>query len=160
MRTIHEWLEEYGESHQNPINKMIHWVCVPFILLSLLGLLSSLSFPLDISFTLFDISVSLSWSIVLIAIATLFYVSLSFSLTIGMLLISSIALVINHYLSTMIDLELWKTSLIIFVLAWVGQFLGHKIEGKKPSFFQDIQFLLIGPAWLLSFIYNKLNIKI
>ena len=52
-----------------------------------------------------------------------------------------------------------KTSLIIFVIAWIGQFIGHKIEGKKPSFFEDIQFLLIGPAWLLSFIYNKLGIK-
>ena len=160
MRNINDWLEEYGESHQNPTNKAIHWVCVPLILISLLGLLSSLWFPGNISFTLFDIPVPLSWSIVLIAIATIFYVSLSFSLTIGMLVISIIALVINYYLSVLIELELWKTSLIIFVLAWMGQFIGHNIEGKKPSFFKDIQFLLIGPAWLLSFIYNKLNIKI
>ena len=50
-------------------------------------------------------------------------------------------------------------SLMIFIVAWIGQFIGHKIEGKKPSFFQDLQFLLIGPAWLLSFIYDKLGIK-
>ena len=90
MRNINDWLEEYGESHQNPTNKAIHWVCVPLILISLLGLLSSLWFPGNISFTLFDIPVPLSWSIVLIAIATIFYVSLSFSLTIGMLVISII----------------------------------------------------------------------
>jgi uncharacterized membrane protein YGL010W len=41
----------------------------------------------------------------------------------------------------------------------VGQFIGHKIEGKKPSFFKDILFLLIGPLWLLSFIYKKVGIS-
>jgi uncharacterized membrane protein YGL010W len=51
-------------------------------------------------------------------------------------------------------------ALFVFVLAWIGQFIGHKIEGKKPSFIKDIQFLLIGPIWLLSDIYNKLKIPI
>ena len=58
------------------------------------------------------------------------------------------------------DPEVWRLSLAIFIVAWIGQFIGHKIEGKKPSFFEDLQFLLIGPAWLLSFIYNKLGIKL
>jgi uncharacterized membrane protein YGL010W len=49
-------------------------------------------------------------------------------------------------------------SLIIFAVAWVFQFVGHKIEGAKPSFLEDLQFLLIGPAWLLHFIYKKLGI--
>ena len=59
-----------------------------------------------------------------------------------------------------LTVELWKVSTVIFIFAWVGQFVGHKIEGKKPSFFQDIQFLLIGPAWLLSFIFKRYGIKI
>ena len=50
--------------------------------------------------------------------------------------------------------------LTIFIFSWAGQFIGHKIEGKKPSFLKDIQFLLIGPAWLLSFIYKKINISL
>ena len=58
------------------------------------------------------------------------------------------------------DPEVWRLSSVIFVVAWIGQFIGHKIEGKKPSFFEDIQFLLIGPAWLLSFIYNKIGIRL
>ena len=64
-------------------------------------------------------------------------------------------LLIENYFVT----PLWIISLYIFVIAWIGQFIGHKIEGKKPSFFQDLQFLLIGPAWLLSFVYNKIGIK-
>jgi len=54
--------------------------------------------------------------------------------------------------------QLALVSLGIFVIAWIGQFIGHKIEGKKPSFLEDLQFLLIGPAWLLHFIYKKLGI--
>ena len=41
-KSVHEWLDEYGKSHQNPINKRIHWICVPLIMLSLIGLLSSI----------------------------------------------------------------------------------------------------------------------
>ena len=80
-------------------------------------------------------------------------------MAVGMFFVGLTLLVGNSFLYTNFDFPLWKISLIIFVVAWAGQFVGHKIEGKKPSFFQDIQFLLIGPAWLLSFIYNKLGIK-
>jgi uncharacterized membrane protein YGL010W len=52
-----------------------------------------------------------------------------------------------------------EISLSLFLIAWIGQFIGHKIEGAKPSFFDDIKFLLIGPAWLIAFIYQKLGIK-
>jgi uncharacterized membrane protein YGL010W len=54
---------------------------------------------------------------------------------------------------------LWQVCLALFIVAWIFQFIGHKIEGKKPSFFKDLQFLLIGPAWLLSFIYQKVGIR-
>jgi uncharacterized membrane protein YGL010W len=50
-------------------------------------------------------------------------------------------------------------SVAIFIIAWIGQFYGHNIEGKKPSFLKDIQFLLIGPMWLMSFIYKKWGIN-
>ena len=62
----------------------------------------------------------------------------------------------EQYLSL---LELWQTSLGILVLAWIGQFIGHKVEEKKPSFFQDLQFLLISPLWLLGFIYRRVGIR-
>jgi uncharacterized membrane protein YGL010W len=53
---------------------------------------------------------------------------------------------------------LWATSLVVFVVAWIGQFIGHAVEGKRPSFFKDVQFLMIGPLWLLGFVYRKLGI--
>jgi uncharacterized membrane protein YGL010W len=49
-------------------------------------------------------------------------------------------------------------SVSVFVIAWIGQFVGHKIEGKKPSFFDDLRFLLIGPLFVLGFLYRRLHI--
>ena len=44
---------------------------------------------------------------------------------------------------------LW-TAVGVFVAAWIAQFIGHEIEGKRPSFLTDLQYLLIGPIWLVS----------
>ena len=68
-------------------------------------------------------------------------------------------LVLCHLIEKSGIMPLWLLCVILFVLAWLGQFYGHKIEGKKPSFLKDIQFLMIGPAWLMSFIYQKLGVK-
>ena len=149
MNSVQDWLEAYGESHQNPINKKIHWICVPLIMLSLLGLLWMLEIPISDKF------IYSNGATLLITLVSIYYFRLSISMGIGMLLISFI----------MIYIIIWMNNfgiapyVIIFSLAWTGQFIGHKIEGKKPSFFEDLQFLLIGPAWLLSFIYKKIGIK-
>jgi uncharacterized membrane protein YGL010W len=42
---------------------------------------------------------------------------------------------------------LWLAATVL-VLAWIGQFAGHAIEGRRPSFTTDLAYLLIGPAWL------------
>ena len=81
------------------------------------------------------------------------------TLATGMLIIAS-GMIYSITWIKIYDPSVWKLSLIIFIAAWIGQFIGHKIEGKKPSFFEDLQFLLIGPAWLLSFIYKKLGIRL
>tara|TARA_B100000029_G_C17588272_1_gene961767 strand:+ start:34 stop:504 length:471 start_codon:yes stop_codon:yes gene_type:complete len=155
MKTIYDWLDAYGESHQNRMNKKIHWVCVPLIMLSLLGILSLVKFSIPIG----NFCVNIAH--ILIFLAIIFYVRLSIPITIGMIIISFIKLYIIYKieLSFYSKTELFLVYLFIFILAWIGQFIGHKIEGKKPSFFEDIQFLLIGPAWLLSFIYKKIGIK-
>jgi uncharacterized membrane protein YGL010W len=54
---------------------------------------------------------------------------------------------------------LWLTSLAIFVVAWIGQFIGHHIEGKRPSFFKDVQFLMIGPLWLMAAAYRRAGLR-
>ena len=155
MKNIYDWLDAYGESHQNPTNKKIHWVCVPLIMLTLLGLLSLIKIPLSIA------NMPINLSHILLVVALLFYLRLSISISFGMIIISFITLFIINRLEIIFpDInQLLYLYISIFVLSWIGQFIGHKIEGKKPSFFEDIQFLLIGPAWLLSFIYSKMGIK-
>ena len=153
MKTIYDWLDAYGESHQNPINKKIHWICVPIIMLTLLGLLSLIEF----NFTQYY---KINLAGILIILAIIFYIRLSISITVGMILFSGWCIqIINTLESNYDSYELFKIYTIVFIIAWIGQFIGHKIEGKKPSFFDDLKFLLIGPAWLLSFIYKKLGIK-
>ena len=147
-RDIHQWISDYGVSHKNPTNKKIHWLCVPIIMFTLLGLLSMVKFY----------SINLAYG--LIGVALIFYIRLSITISIGMFIISAIQLGSIYYLEQILLFSnLLYMYIGVFIVAWIGQFIGHKIEGQKPSFFEDLQFLLIGPAWLISFIYKKIGIK-
>ena len=154
MKSINDLLNEYGESHQNPVNKIIHWVCVPFIVYSLLGLIWLIPFPKIFN----TLPVLINWAVLLVALSMIYYVLVSKKLAMGILLIFLIML-FSIYGLTQTGISLLKLSTVVFVLAWIGQFIGHSREGKRPSFIKDIQFLLIGPLWLLSFMYKKLGIS-
>jgi uncharacterized membrane protein YGL010W len=153
MKTVEQWLSEYGESHQHPTNKVLHWICVPIIVLSLVGLLWTLPIPESMR----ALSPWLNWGTLVLALGVLYYVRLSLPLALGML---AFVIVVTLCILALQRLpwSLWTVCLTLFVVAWVGQFVGHHYEGKRPSFFKDIQFLMIGPLWLLSFIYRKLRI--
>jgi uncharacterized membrane protein YGL010W len=139
-RPIDALLAKYSESHRNPTNEIIHFVCVPAIVFSLLGLIWSLQ-PMA------------ALGVVLLSLA--YYVRLSIPFAAGMLVMS---LVMLGVLSVLPPPTILPLSIAIFVLAWIGQFIGHKIEGKKPSFFDDVRFLLVGPLFVLSFLYRKLKL--
>jgi uncharacterized membrane protein YGL010W len=153
MRTVTDWLTEYGASHQNPTNKLLHWVCVPPIVLSVMGLLGSVPDPSAFSV----LSPWLNWATLASAAAVVYYLLLSPSLALGVLVAFALLLAIVHWLAHL-PWPLWLTSLVIFMLAWIGQFIGHAIEGKRPSFFKDVQFLLIGPLWLLAAVYRRFSV--
>ncbi len=154
MRTVNQWLDEYGESHRNETNKLIHWFCVPSIFFSITGLLYSIKFPFQLTENL-----RLNVAMIVLLLAVIYYVTLSVSLGFGMLLFGVFCLAICYLIENYLPLSLWLFCLIVFIAAWIGQFYGHKVEGKKPSFFKDLQFLLIGPMWLMSFIYKKMGVK-
>lgn len=154
MRNADSWFEEYGESHRHPANKTIHWICVPAIVFSLIGLLWAIPVPKAFA----EISPWLNWGSLFVLAAMLYYLVLSWQLALGMIVVTALVLWGNHALAQL-ETPLWQIALAIFVVAWIGQFIGHRIEGRKPSFFKDIQFLLIGPVWLLGFIYRRLGIR-
>lgn len=152
MRSIEQWFDEYAVSHQNSTNKAIHYICVPAIYFSITGLLMSIpATPLS---NLFKLNLPLieNWGFVAMIFVLIFYIRISVGMAIKMALFSALCLVLNYYLGQI--LPLWIASLCIFTAAWIGQFYGHKIEGKKPSFLKDLQFLLIGPAWVIENIFR------
>jgi uncharacterized membrane protein YGL010W len=153
-RKIDQLLSEYGESHQNATNKLIHWICVPAIMFSLLGLFYTI--PFFVERGLFS-----NWAAVFIGITLLYYATLSIPIFLGFILVGGLMVMGNHYLFEMLNpaIPYVFVCLGIFLVAWIGQFIGHNIEGKKPSFLKDLQFLLIGPAWLLHFIYKNVGVK-
>lgn len=149
-------LSEYGESHQNATNKAIHWICVPLIFFSVVGLIASIPSG-GVQSILGEGNPYANWATVVLVLLTVYYITLSIPLTIGMALFGLLCLFMARTINDT-GAPLWLVSIIIFVVAWIGQFYGHKVEGKKPSFFKDLQFLLIGPAWLMHFIYKRLGI--
>ncbi len=155
MKTINQWLAEYGESHQNPTNKTVHWICVPLIFFSIVGLLYSIKIPF---FSIGDMTGNVA--LIVLGLTLLYYFTLSKPLMIGMSLFASLCVCLCYFIEQSGFATLWIVCVNIFVLAWIGQFWGHKVEGKKPSFIKDLQFLMIGPAWLMSFIYQRLGIAI
>ncbi|HZX26550.1 MAG TPA: Mpo1-like protein [Telluria sp.] len=140
-RQIDTLLAKYTESHRNPTNEIIHFVCVPVIVFTALGLFWTLHWTVAVA----------------VALASLaYYVKLSPPFAAGMALMAGAMLAVLAALPPQAVLPL---SVAIFVLAWIGQFIGHQIEGKKPSFLEDLRFLLIGPLFVLSFLYRRLKLR-
>ena len=139
-RKIDVLLAHYGESHQNPRNERIHFVAIPLIILSLLGMLSAAHPWLAYAF---------------VAGSMVYYARLSVVFLVAMALMTAMALVLVHAMGS------WALplSVAIFVVSWIAQFVGHRIEGKKPSFFEDLQYLLVGPLFVLSKLFKKIGIR-
>ena len=135
MKTVTEWLDEYSESHQNKTNKVIHWLCVPAILFSIIGILAQFSAML---------------TALILVLTLVFYARLDLVLAVAM----AALLFVMAWLIVILPVGA-GFYIGLFVVAWIGQFYGHKVEGKKPSFFKDLQFLLIGPVWCMDAYLSK-----
>ena len=117
----------------------MHWVCVPTICFSIIGILANFSVLL---------------AALVFILALIFYARLDVVLAIAMAALTLVMACLIFLLPKGFGLYI-----SLFVLAWIGQFYGHKVEGKKPSFFKDLQFLLIGPIWCLDTYLGKVSAK-
>lgn len=139
MKTLKQYLDEYSTSHQHPINIRIHKICIPIMIFGLLGILKAL--PVSAAWPLwFD------WSLVLIAFSMVFYISLK---NLRVLMIMGAQTILMLFILEALRPRFFLLSLGLFALAWIGQFIGHKVERKRPSFLKNLFFLLIGPIWTL-----------
>ena len=140
VRRIDQLLSHYGICHTNPTNELIHYIAVPAIVLSVVGMFYSLH-PYV--------------AYVCIAASLVYYARLSMVFLVSMAVMLGVML----WAVQLVGPQLFWVSLAIFVVAWIFQFIGHKVEGKKPSFFEDLQYLLIGPLFVLSHLFRKLGIR-
>ncbi len=130
---LQKYLELYAESHRHPLNVKIHNVCVPFIAWTALGMAHSFSYQ--------GFHLSYFWAVFL----TVFYARFRDP----RIILGSTVTIAAFLLSYAYVPNLFVVCLAVFLLCWVGQFYGHHVEGKKPSFRDDLVFLLIGPIWVV-----------
>ncbi len=140
LRRVDQLIAHYGQSHQNPVNEVIHLIAIPLIMLSLVGMLCALHPFIACAF---------------VAASMVYYLRLSWVFFIAMMLWSALTFAVVFAIGS----QVLPVSVAIFVGAWVLQFVGHKVEGKKPSFFEDIQYLWVGPVFVLSKLFGKLGIR-
>ncbi|MBD3584544.1 DUF962 domain-containing protein [Salinimonas sp. HHU 13199] len=151
MRQIEHLLDRYSESHRNKTNILIHAIAVPSIYFVTLGLLYAIPVPQWLA--QFDVS----WAHIISIPVLYYYFRLSGPIGAAMTLLTlacfgGIALLENAGISV------WQFCLALFIVMWILQFIGHKIEGKKPSFLEDLRFLLVGPAWWWVHWLKRMNI--
>ena len=153
MKKLPDLLAEYGESHTDSTNKKIHFICFPAIFWSVCGLLHTIKWN-QLSPGILN---GLDFPALLAVL--IYYFRLSAKLSAGFFLWGIVCMAICSGIESN-SIPLFSISLTVFAAAWTGQFIGHHIEGRKPSFLKDLQFLLIGPAWIMQFIYKNLGFKL
>ncbi len=149
-----ELLAEYSADHQNPFNRLMHSICVPLIFVSLIAMLWAIPVPAAIAIG----TPLLNLGTIALAAVVLHYLRLAPRLGVGMLL-AAILIVPLIAFAAGLPAPLWLTALAVFVVGWIGQFIGHYVEGRRPSFFRDLRFLLIGPLWVLAKLYAAVGIR-
>lgn len=150
-RPVDHWLGSYSEDHRDPTNQAIHLLCVPLIAWSVLAMLWTIPVPSGVG------QPGL-WAGMAMFLTAVYYWRMSRPLGAGMLLAYVLLGLLTHLLFSWLGLGLLWLAIGVFVAAWVGQFIGHRIEGRKPSFLTDVKYLLIGPLWTLSKLYRKLGV--
>src|SRR3954465_5914296 len=128
-KSADQWFADYGESHQDHTNELIHWICVPVIFCCGLGFIWALPVPEELQ----ERAPWFTWALPVVAGLGIFYVRLSLRLSLGMLLFMALCCALLAAVELFVPWAVWKICLVAFVLAWTGQFIGHRIEGKKPS---------------------------
>ena len=153
LRAIDRWFASYSGDHRNATNQAIHVFAVPAILWSVIALLWCIPTP--------DLLLRPgAWAALAMFAAWLFYQRASRSLGVGMALVFLALSALTWRLHAAFGTPgLLKLAAAVFVVAWIAQFAGHKLEGRKPSFLTDLVYLLIGPAWVLAKLYRRLGLR-
>lgn len=152
-RSMRDWLDSYSRDHQHPINRLLHWICVPLIVWSVVALLWTIPVPSTLARPG-------AWAVLAIVLAFTWYWKHSHRLGAALLIVLAAFALICAW-----AYQQWEASPLrwlavgVFVVAWIGQFVGHLLEGRRPSFLTDLAYLLIGPAWLMDKLLRRIGFK-
>jgi len=153
MRSMQSWLDSYSADHRNRTNQIAHWLCVPPIVWSVIALLWAI--PAPERFLRPG-----AWAVLVMVLAFYWYWRRSQVLATALLVAFVLLALLTHFLFVMLGTAgLCTLALGVFVVAWIGQFVGHHFEGRRPSFLTDVSYLLIGPAWLMAKLLRKLGVR-
>ena len=141
MSVLTRLLESYEKNHQNPINEAIHMIAIPLVMFSILGMTAAFNIFLEY---------------ILVGIVIFYYLKLSKIAALLML----VWLLIYLGLVVLLKPYIIEISVLLFAFGWILQFLGHFIEGKRPSFFEDLRYFLIGPLFVVQKVISKFGIKV
>jgi uncharacterized membrane protein YGL010W len=157
VRPVDRWFTAYSQDHQHPLNQRLHVFCVPAIVWSLMAVLYVVPTPEMFAPALPPFGVVAG---LLAALSVMFWLWLSLPLGMGITLLTVVGLWINSLiLESMGPTALLAIGAVVFIVAWIGQFIGHHIEGRRPSFFTDLVYLMIGPPWVLAKGYRSLGLR-
>lgn len=153
MTDIDNWLARYEQTHDSLRSSAVYWVAVPMVVVGITGLLWSLPVPAEFQ----KISPLFNWGSAFLMVTAIYYFIISLSLAIGLL----------PFLLGLSSIQLWLTnsgfpantiSAGLLIAGVAGFALGR--GGSPRAVFQDLQLLMIGPAWLLSVIYRRFGIPV
>ncbi len=149
---MQQWLDSYSADHQHATNRLLHWICVPLIVWCVIAVLWTIPVPPMIGRPGF-------WSVATLVLAFAWYWKHSHRLGAALLVPLALMCVLAEFAyRTLGPHTLLFTAIGVFVVAWIGQFIGHAIEGRRPSFLTDLAYLLVGPAWLMDKLLRRAGI--
>lgn len=159
MRTQQQFLDAYAASHRNALNQLIHYICVPVIAVATLALL----WAIPVGRWLGAPDAVAPWinpvTIGFIPVGA-FYLRLSllsFATMLGWFVVS-VALIVAAQ-AAFGTFWLVTGAALLWIGAWALQFYGHAVEGAKPSFIEDLIFLLIGPLFVMDKLYRRVGLS-
>ena len=153
MSESDNWLLRYEQNHSDLDNPWVYWAAVPMVVTGTVGVLWALPVPVEF----YAISPLLNWGSAFLMAAAIYYFIISLSIAIGML----------PFLLGLATLQLWLTdsnypavgvSVGLAVAGAVGLAMGRRGAGGIRAILEDLQLMMIGPAWLLSVIYRRFGI--
>jgi hypothetical protein len=150
---IDDWLARYEDAYQGLRSPVAYWASVPMLVLGLTALLWGLPVPAEFQ----EISPLLNWGSAFLMVTAIYYFIISLSLAIGLL----------PFLLGLATLQVWLTTSGLPTTAIaVGLVLAGTCGlilcrgGELRPIVQDIQLMMLAPAWTLSLLFRHFGIPI